>query len=609
MKNPIVNIAAYKFVDLDDLPRLRATLKSLCQELDLKGTILLSKEGINMFLAGSRESIDTFLTELRSQSEFAELETKESFSDRQPFNRLLVRLKKEIIAFGVEGIEPAKRSSPKLTAKELKQWLDEGRPVTLLDTRNDYEVELGTFENAIDLDIDHFRNFPEAIKQLPAETREQPVVMFCTGGIRCEKAGPFMEREGFEQVFQLEGGILKYFEECGGDHYQGECFVFDQRVALDPELQETATTQCYVCQHPLNEIDQSVWSYVFGKHCPYCYSQYRANFIAACEQREQQLAEIAKNLPGSVPYDHIRPLNIPKRFDQATLLDTLDGLHPHVGRDQWQRMCELGQVTFEDHEKVEHRACPQQTVRAGQRYNRHVPAMVEPAVNANIRILHEDDAIVVIDKPAPLPMHSGGRFHRNTLSFFLEEVYAPQKLRIVHRLDANTTGVVVYARTRAVAQALHAQFEAGTVEKKYLVRAQGHIAESKFTVTTPIGREVVQAGLRLPDPEGLPAETRFQVLSRDGEGTEAPTTLLEARPETGRTNQIRIHLWELGHPVCGDPAYLPEKRLGGMQTLAIDEPPLCLHAQWLKFQHPEDGEDFWVEAGEPGWMRSSPEGT
>ncbi|MEQ8212099.1 MAG: sulfurtransferase [Lacipirellulaceae bacterium] len=599
--NSVVNIAAYKFVDLDDLPRRRAELKSRCQELDLKGTILLSKEGINMFLAGSRECIDAFLAELRSQSEFADLETKESYSDRQPFNRLLVRLKKEIIAFGVDGIEPAKRSSPKLTAKELKQWLDEGRPVTLLDTRNDYEVELGTFENAVDLNIDHFRNFPEAIKQLPAETRQQPVVMFCTGGIRCEKAGPFMEREGFEQVFQLEGGILKYFEECGGDHYDGECFVFDQRVALDPELQETATTQCYVCQHPLNEVDQSVSSYVFGKHCPYCYSDFVAQHRQSLAVREARIAQLAKSLPGSTPYDHIRPLNIPKRFDQATLLDTLDGLHPHVGRDEWQRMCEIGHVTFEDHEKQEHPVDPQQIVRAGQRYNRHVPAMVEPDVNADVRLLHEDESIVVIEKPAPLPMHSGGRFHRNTLSYFLEEVYAPQRLRIVHRLDANTTGVVVYARTRAVAQALHAQFEAGTVEKKYLVRAQGHISEGKFTITTPIGKEPVQAGLRLPDPDGLAAETQFKVLSRDGEGTSKPTTLLEARPVTGRTNQIRIHLWKMGHPVCGDPAYLPEKRLGGMQTLAVDEPPLCLHAQWLKFQHPEDGEDFWEEAGEPGW--------
>ncbi|QDT00521.1 sulfurtransferase [Adhaeretor mobilis] len=600
----IVNIAAYKFIALDELPRRRRELKSLCSRLSLKGTILLSTEGLNLFLAGSRGSIDEFLVEVRSDPAFADLKTKDSYSDRQPFNRLLVRLKREIIAFGVEGIEPAKNPSPKLSAKELKKWLDEGRPLTLLDTRNDYEVQLGTFENAVDLDIDHFRHFPEAIKQLPPETRERPVVMFCTGGIRCEKAGPLMEREGFKEVFQLDGGILKYFEECGGDHYDGECFVFDQRVALDPNLEETATTQCFACQAPLNAADQQAETYVLGEHCPHCYEEFLAKHRATIEQRQMQLAEFAKVLPGSVPYDHIRPLNIPKRFDQATLLDTLDGLHPHMGRDQWKDFCERGFITFEDHEKREHPVDPQRIVRAGQRYNRHVPAMVEPAVNADIRILHEDDAIVVLSKPAPLPMHSGGRFHRNTVNFFLDEVYAPQKLRFVHRLDANTTGVVVCARTKAIARNLQVQFEAGTVEKSYLVRAQGHIAEDQFTSTTSIGRDTVQAGLRLPDPDGQHARTEFKVLERCDDGTGNLTTLLEAKPITGRTNQIRIHLWELGHPVCGDPGYLPDKKLGRTQTLGVGEPPLCLHAVRLSFVHPETGEPFLAEASMPGWSNS-----
>src|SRR5262249_5606336 len=149
-------------------------------------------------------------------------------SAEQPFRRMLVKVKQEIIAFGVAGIEPGRTTSTKLAPQTLKQWLDEGRPVTLLDTRNDYEVRLGTFENAVTLGIDHFRSFPAAVRELPAAMKQQPIVMFCTGGIRCEKAGPLMEREGFEQVFQLDGGILKYFEECGGEHYDGECFVFDR---------------------------------------------------------------------------------------------------------------------------------------------------------------------------------------------------------------------------------------------------------------------------------------------------------------------------------------------------------------------------------------------
>ena len=148
----------------------------------------------------------------------ADLMPKESESDEQPFNRMLVKIKKEIIAFGVDGIDPATRTSPKLAAQELKQWLDEGRPVTLLDTRNDYEVKLGTFNGAKILPISNFPQFSEAVRELEPDLKQQPIVMFCTGGIRCEKAGPFMEREGFEQIYQLEGGILKYFEEVGAAH-------------------------------------------------------------------------------------------------------------------------------------------------------------------------------------------------------------------------------------------------------------------------------------------------------------------------------------------------------------------------------------------------------
>ena len=209
----IANIAAYKFVALPELRSLRARLLALCKGWELKGTILLSAEGINLFVAGERGKIDRLLAELRSIPGLEDLSPKISETEHQPFTKMLVRIKQEIIAFGVEGIEPGKRTSPKLTAKELKQWLDEGRPVTLLDTRNDYEVKLGTFKNALPIGVDHFRDFPDAARKLPPQLKEQPIVMFCTGGIRCEKAGPFMEREGFKNIFQLDGGILKYFED------------------------------------------------------------------------------------------------------------------------------------------------------------------------------------------------------------------------------------------------------------------------------------------------------------------------------------------------------------------------------------------------------------
>ncbi len=236
---PIVNLAAYKFVRLNSLDELREALRDLTARLDLKGTILLSPEGINLFLAGTRAAVDEFAAALQADPQIGPVEFKESLTDHQPFGRMLVKLKKEIIAFGVEGIDPSQRTSPKLPAKELKQWLDEGRPVTLLDVRNDYEVELGTFTDAEPIGVDHFGDFPAAVDNLPADRKQETVVMFCTGGIRCEKAGPYMERAGFENVFQLEGGILKYFEECGDQHYTGECFVFDDRLAVDGNLQPT----------------------------------------------------------------------------------------------------------------------------------------------------------------------------------------------------------------------------------------------------------------------------------------------------------------------------------------------------------------------------------
>ena len=268
---PILNIAAYKFAELQDLPELRERLKSESVSLGLKGSILLTPEGINLFIAGEPSSVEQLLVTLRSIPGLEHLQEKRSESAEQPFNRMLVKLKQEIIAFGVEGINPARYTSPRLPAKELKRWLDEGRPVTLLDTRNTYEVKLGTFAGAVTLPIRHFRKFPEAINALPEELKQAPVVSFCTGGIRCEKAAPYLERAGFREVYQLEGGILKYFEECGGAHWNGECFVFDKRVGVDPALQETGSQLCFACQEPLTAEEVKDPRYVYEVSCPYCY--------------------------------------------------------------------------------------------------------------------------------------------------------------------------------------------------------------------------------------------------------------------------------------------------------------------------------------------------
>ena len=237
--NKILNIAAYKFVSLENLPERRVDLKVLCIELHLKGTILLAHEGINLFLAGSLENIAAFKTKLCSEAAFADIQFKDSYSDQQPFGKLLVKIKQEIIPFGVPQINPAKQPAERLSARTLKAWLDEGRDIVLLDTRNVFEVKHGTFKHAQDFGINHFRDFPEATIHADARLKEKTIVTFCTGGIRCEKAAPYLLQQGFKNVFQLDGGILKYFEECGNAHFKGECFVFDERVALDADLMPT----------------------------------------------------------------------------------------------------------------------------------------------------------------------------------------------------------------------------------------------------------------------------------------------------------------------------------------------------------------------------------
>ena len=270
MSAEVINLSCYKFAPLEGLEELRTRLQEATKAHGLKGTILLAPEGINFFLAGPRPQLAAVLEVIRAVPGLADVVPKESPSSDQPFKRMLVKIKKEIIAFGVEGVDPARRPATKISARQLKQWLDEGRPVTLLDTRNDYEVRMGTFKGAIVPQIWNFRDFPAAVEKLPAELKTQPVVMFCTGGIRCEKAGPFMAMRGYTDVLQLDGGILKYFEEVGGAHYEGECFVFDERVGVGPDLRETGSVICFNCQMPLTVEDQQRSDYVYEKTCRHC---------------------------------------------------------------------------------------------------------------------------------------------------------------------------------------------------------------------------------------------------------------------------------------------------------------------------------------------------
>ena len=596
LNEPIVNIAGYKFVPLDNLYELREQILAMALEVGLKGTILLAPEGINLFIAGTPTHVGAFLLQLRRDPRFCDFCVKESGSNYAPFQRMLVRVKREIIAFGDSSINPSIHKAPQLTAVELKKWLDENRPLTLLDVRNNFEIELGTFDNAVPIGIDHFREFPTAVQQLPTQMKEQPMVMFCTGGIRCEKAGLFMQREGFRNLYQLEGGILKYFETCGDVHFHGECFVFDQRVALDGQLHKTDTTQCYVCQATLSVDEQASPLYREGLSCPHCHQSEQERMEKRIQVRHQQIDEATQPLPGSVPYENRLPVNVSHRFDGWSLIDFLHQIHPHVGRQVWLRVCAEG-LLRKNNVPVD----ADHKIRTSERYERVLPQTVEPDVDRKIKILFEDEALIVIDKPAPLPMHPSGRYHRNTLVYILRHVFKPQKPRNAHRLDANTSGVVVFSKTRHIASLLQPQFQQGKVAKEYLVRVHGTPQQKEFVCSAPIGLDPQQAGARIVDAAGRASRTEFSVLR----AFDRHTTLLRARPITGRTNQIRIHAWHLGFPVCGDPVYLRDGTLGQRQTLTVTDPPLCLHATKLAFQHPLREVPVSFESPLPEWSQDS----
>ena len=239
--NNVLNVSGYRFVPLPDAPAVRERLLAHAHARGVKGTILLAEEGINLFLAAPGDDLRAFLSQMREDPRFAGFEVKESWSETVPFRHLRVKVKHEIIRMNHPAIRPAAGRAPALDAATLKRWLDQGhdddgRPVVTLDTRNGFEVDYGSFDGAIDWRLGKFSDFPDALQAHLGELQGKTVVSFCTGGIRCEKAALVMREAGLEQVFQLEGGILKYFEETGGAHFHGTCFVFDEREAVDAEL-------------------------------------------------------------------------------------------------------------------------------------------------------------------------------------------------------------------------------------------------------------------------------------------------------------------------------------------------------------------------------------
>ena len=267
----IANITGYKFTPIEDTSNLQKDISNCSNKLKLKGTVLISNKGLNFSIAGTRDNVDTFIEFLYTYERFKNMPIKTTYNDYQPFRKMLVRIKKEIISMGVDDIDPFVFTGAKISPLELNEKLNNNEDVVLLDTRNEYEVRLGTFENAIDLNLDSFRDFPNEMEYLKKTLEGKDIVMFCTGGVRCEKASALMLKNGFKNVRQIDGGIINYFKETGGNHWKGDCFVFDDRVALDKDLLETDYKLCFRCREPLNKEEIGSDKYKIDEYCPYCF--------------------------------------------------------------------------------------------------------------------------------------------------------------------------------------------------------------------------------------------------------------------------------------------------------------------------------------------------
>ena len=286
--------ALYKFVDLPDYKSWQAPLLACCEQHAVKGTLLLASEGINGTIAGTREGIDAVLSYLRNDTRFKDLEHKESKAKSMPFYRMKIRFKKEIVTMGVDGINPGKMAGTYVRAEDWNNLISDP-DVVIIDTRNDYEVEIGTFRNAINPNIKTFRDFPNWIKQQKSLEKKPKVAMFCTGGIRCEKSTAFMRTQGFDEVYHLQGGILKYLEVVSENEslWRGECFVFDERVAVGHGLKPGEHDLCRSCRYPISAEDKQSSHYVEGVSCPHCFDQKSHAKKAGLMERQKQM-ELAK---------------------------------------------------------------------------------------------------------------------------------------------------------------------------------------------------------------------------------------------------------------------------------------------------------------------------
>ena len=290
----VVVAALYHFVTLEDFHEIREPLLDVCREAGVKGTLLLANEGINGTIAGPREGIDKVLAYLKSDARLSGLQHKESFDEEMPFYRMKVKLKREIVTMGVEGIDPNLVVGTYVRPEDWNDLVNDP-DVLLIDTRNDYEYSIGSFKGAVDPQTTTFREFPEYVRSHLDPQKQKKVAMFCTGGIRCEKASAFMLQEGFEEVYHLQGGILKYLVEVpeAESTWEGECFVFDNRVAVNHRLEKGQYDQCSGCRMPITDEDKQSDKYRKGVCCPHCYDSLSADQIERFSERQKQI-ELAR---------------------------------------------------------------------------------------------------------------------------------------------------------------------------------------------------------------------------------------------------------------------------------------------------------------------------
>ncbi|MCG9696477.1 rhodanese-related sulfurtransferase [Shewanella sp. Isolate11] len=290
----VVVCALYKFVALPDYAAIQKPLLAFMEQAGIKGTLLLASEGINGTVAGTQSAIDELLIWLDKQPGLDNIVHKVSFDDEMPFYRTKVKLKKEIVTMGVEGIDPRKVVGTYVKPQDWNQLISDPE-VLLIDTRNDYEVSIGTFQNAVDPKTQTFREFPEYVKQNLDPNKHKKVAMFCTGGIRCEKSTAYLKEQGFDEVYHLEGGVLKYLEEVEPEKsmWQGECFVFDNRVSVNHQLEKGEYDQCNACRLPITEEDKASEHFVKGISCPHCIDKVSDKQRQRFAERERQV-QLAK---------------------------------------------------------------------------------------------------------------------------------------------------------------------------------------------------------------------------------------------------------------------------------------------------------------------------